>query len=804
VTQYVREEMGKAAQLTGPRKGSVGFALAALQRRLASSPEAIYQSLKGRRERLEKRLREETIGASGRQALSQSIVASLPEDEDDLTGEEQERLEEEIVDEATAAQTIVDLETEIEILADLEDLARKLVASGKDRKWEQLSQILQNDPKLRDADGRLRKLIIFTEHRATLNYLQQRIGTVLGKPESVVSIHGMTPRDERRKLQALFRSEPDTRVLVATDAAGEGVNLQNANLMVNYDLPWNPNRLEQRFGRIHRIGQQEVCHLWNLVAKETREGDVYHRLLKKLEVESEALKGRVFNILGDVFEETSLQDLLIEAIRYGDDPEVRGRLSKKIDAALDETHLKSILERHSLAAETMDAERLFRVKEEMEKAEARRLQPYFVRSYFMKAFADVGGSIYPREKDRWQISHVPSQLRERDRLITGRNRRDQSPVLRRYERVCFTKEAVRPLDQPGLQPGIMLHPGHPLMLAVSDEILEKHANLLRQGALFVDPTDDGEEPSLLFLITHEVRSGDGTVLSKRLQFVRVAPDGAAAFAGWAPHLDLEPIADVERSLLEGVLEQPWLQDGLEQRALAYAASNLVPQHYGEGTAPRFECHGTAFGASNRRIGRAGCAPGDTVISVGSCGRFASAYVKARTIGYAGLKESERDVLSYPKPLVREMQTFASRGYFSAASDCSDGVLGSLWNIAQRSNCGFELSLSSSSLPAYVREAAELAGFEPFNLAMFWGDWQVIATVPAQHLEMFLDDACRASVEAIILGVAVVGEPRLTARDERGRVRDVRLLRNENFRSTSFNASSLGNVDYMLRTPLFVD
>ncbi len=132
-----------------------------------------------------------------------------------------------------------------------------------------------------------------------------------GIRDAIVTIHGGTHRDERRRLQALFRSDPDVRVLVATDAAGEGVNLQNANLMVNYDLPWNPNRLEQRFGRIHRIGQTEVCHLWNLVAKETREGDVYHRLLKKLEVESEALKGRVFDILGEVFEETSLKDLLM-------------------------------------------------------------------------------------------------------------------------------------------------------------------------------------------------------------------------------------------------------------------------------------------------------------------------------------------------------------------------------------------------------------------------------------------------------------------------------------------------------------
>jgi SNF2 family DNA or RNA helicase len=196
---------------------------------------------------------------------------------------------------------------------------------------------------MRDSSGRQRKLIIFSEHRDTLNYLHAKIAGVLGNPDAIVTIHGGTHRDERRRLQALFRSDPGVRVLVATDAAGEGVNLQNASLMVNYDLPWNPNRLEQRFGRIHRIGQREVCHLWNLVAKETREGDVYHRLLMKLEVESAALKGRVFDILGEVFEETSLKDLLMQAIRYGDRPDIRARLSQKIDQALDHDHLKSLL-----------------------------------------------------------------------------------------------------------------------------------------------------------------------------------------------------------------------------------------------------------------------------------------------------------------------------------------------------------------------------------------------------------------------------------------------------------------------------
>ena len=580
VTEYVKTEMGKADQLQGSRKGSVGFALTALQRRLASSPEAIYQSLKRRKERLERRLREEKLGIRGRNALAETL-ADVPEDDDDLNAEEQENLEEALVDDATAAQTINELGAEIVILKGLEEQAKAVVASGQDRKWEELSKILQNAPEMRDASGRQRKLIVFSEHRDTLNYLHQRIAGVFGNQEAIVTIHGGTHRDERRRLQALFRSDPDVRVLVATDAAGEGVNLQNANLMVNYDLPWNPNRLEQRFGRIHRIGQIEVCHLWNLVAKETREGDVYHRLLEKLAVESEALKGRVFDILGEVFEGTSLKELLIQAIRYGDQPEVRARLSRKIDQALDHTHLKSLLDRNALAQETLSAERLYAVKVEMEKAEARRLQPFFVRSFFLKAFEQLGGSIYPREAGRFEITHVPASIRERDRRITGRNRREVEPVLKRYDRVCFEKEALQPLDKPGLSRAVLMHPGHPLMLTVSDLLLEQHANLLRQGSVLVDPADDGLDPWLMFLLTHEVKSGDGQVLSKRLQFVRVNPDGSTSFAGWAPHLDLEPLVTSERALIKDVLNAAWIRADQEQKAIALAATTLVPDHFRE-------------------------------------------------------------------------------------------------------------------------------------------------------------------------------------------------------------------------------
>ena len=187
-------------------------------------------------------------------------------------------------------------------------------------------------------------------------------------------IHGGMGREERVKAQESFKHDPEVRVLLATDAAGEGINLQRAHLMVNFDLPWNPNRLEQRFGRIHRIGQTEVCHLWNLVAEETREGDVYRKLLDKLEESRKALGGQVFDVLGKLqFAGRSLRDLLIEAIRYGDQADVRARLTTVLENALDRGQLRDLLEERALAHDAMDASRVHRIREEMERAEARRL-----------------------------------------------------------------------------------------------------------------------------------------------------------------------------------------------------------------------------------------------------------------------------------------------------------------------------------------------------------------------------------------------------------------------------------------------
>jgi superfamily II DNA or RNA helicase len=596
VTDYVRTEFAKADKLAdGGRKGTVGFALTSLQRRLASSPEAIYQSLKRRRNKLQRRVEEEKLGQRGK-SLAETTVGGgkngVPEDiwesADALSPDDYEKFEEEVVDQATAAQTIQELESEIIILESLEEQARQVVHSGQDRKWDELSRLLQDTPEMLDSAGRQRKLIIFTEHRDTLTYLAAKIRGLIGSEEAVVMIHGGVKREDRRKVQELFRNDPPTRVLIATDAAGEGVNLQNANLMVNYDLPWNPNRLEQRFGRIHRIGQTEVCHLWNMVASETREGNVFQRLFEKLEVERAALGGRVFDILGEVFEDRSLKDLLIEAIRYGADPEVRARLLKKVEGALDTQHLEDIIKRNALCKEVMDEKRLFAVKEEMEKAEARKLQPFFIRSFFTQAFQQLGGELRPREAGRYEITNVPAIIRERDRQLTGRDRRNADTVLRRYERVCFEKQYVRVLDRVGAPMASLLHPAHPLMQSVTDLVLEAHRNKLKQGAVLVDPADMGLIPKVMFIIDHSVKEGgDSThVVSRRMQFVEIDPKGNAINAGWAPHLDLEPLAPADMALIQDVMAAPWIAKDLEQVALGHASTHLVPEHFDEVRARR--------------------------------------------------------------------------------------------------------------------------------------------------------------------------------------------------------------------------
>ncbi|MBA2133541.1 helicase-related protein [Capillibacterium thermochitinicola] len=584
VTDYVREEFNRAEALTNEgRKGTVGFALTILQRRLASSPEAIYQSLRRRRERLETRLREEKLLKKVADRLDEEkflLTDEELEDLEDTPEAEMDTIEATIIDQATAAQTIAELEAEIEKLKFLEQYALRVRNSGKDRKWEELSRLLQSPEVMFDKDNNRRKLVIFTEHRDTLFYLANRIRTLLGREEAVVTIHGGMGREERRKAQEAFTQDKEVAILLATDAAGEGINLQRAHLMVNYDLPWNPNRIEQRFGRIHRIGQTEVCHLWNLVAMETREGEVFLRLFTKMEEQRKALGGRVFDILGKItFDNKPLRDLLLEAIRYGDRPEVRARLHQVVEDAFDREKLRALIEDHLLAKQTMDLSQVMTIKAELERAQARKLQPHFISAFFLAAFQLLGGSFKEREANRYEITHVPLAVRSRSR-ITGIG----GPVLVRYERVCFEKELI---NLPGKPQAVFLCPGHPLLEATIDLILERYQELLREGTVLVDPNDPGEEIRLLFYLKHSIqdgqtdRSGKRRIISRRLQFVEMRADESGTTAGYAPYLDYRPLQEEEKPLFAPLLETGWWQKGLEEKAINYAIQKLVPDHLAE-------------------------------------------------------------------------------------------------------------------------------------------------------------------------------------------------------------------------------
>ena len=609
VTQYVREEFNRAEALENNRRaGNVGFALTILQRRLASSPAAIHHSLRRRRERLESQLREAELVQRGAKPARHSDEDALYDSEaladlEDAPEIERQAAEAELLSRATAARTIPELRQETAALRRLERLAAGVLRSGNDAKWQELADVFRQvftssglrgrvmeSAKLPYSAGEVpphtpsttQKLVIFTEHRDTLDYLQTRIATLLGRPGSLVVVHGSMGRTERLKAQEAFRHDPETQVLLATDAAGEGVNLQRAHLMVNYDLPWNPNRIEQRFGRIHRIGQREVCHLWNLVAAETREGNVYRRLLEKLEQAREALGGKVFDVLGKLhFEGRPLRDLLTEAVRYGERPDVRSRLDRVVEHAMDRDKLRDLVEDEALAHGAIDARKLHRVREEMERADARRLQPHYVESFFVEAFGRLGGKVRQREPRRYEVTHVPAVVRARDRLTGARE-----PVLSRYERIVFDKETEPPVGRP---PAAFVCPGHPLLDAVLDLTLERHRELLKRGTVLVDDRDAGGEPRVLFYLEHALQdggttqAGDRRIVSKKVLHVEMEASGRIWHLDCAPYLDYRPLdgAEPDAAAILDAPEFAWVHDELEARLVKWAVEQAVPRHLEE-------------------------------------------------------------------------------------------------------------------------------------------------------------------------------------------------------------------------------
>lgn len=585
VTNYVKSGMNAATKLQQSddrRANSIGFALTMLQRRLASSPEAILRSLMRRRDRLSELLRqvrehpESLASAFEPKAGGPTRLDDYENLWDETDENDQGRLEEEVdqvVDFATAARDEQELAAEIGVLDGLVEKAKAVRASGEDAKWSQLSDILQHHVLDAGTSEMPHKMIVFTEHRDTLTYLRDRIATLLGQPEAVEVIHGGMDRDARMTVRERFVNNSEVRILVATDAAGEGLNLQRADLMVNYDLPWNPNRIEQRFGRIHRIGQRRVCFLWNMVAKNTREGEVYGRLLGKIATMGKAYNGRLFNVLGDgkVFDGRPLRDLMIEAIRRGDDPQVQAKLDQVIDAGVRQG-LDDLVSERSAHPEMYPGLDVHAVRELMEKARERKLQPGYISAFFLPAFQRLGGVARKRETGRWRIAHVPVAIRRKAAAL-DRHR----PVADAYERITFRQELTHVGG--GKPDAVLVAPGTPLLDAVTELIIERYGGALDRGTVFVDRTDtQPDAPVLMVAAEQTITDAAGKTVSRHFDYLQLEEHGEPVFSQAPAYLDYGRPEDGERETVGRLLESPWLRDD--------HAAEIGSTVYAKGTKPR--------------------------------------------------------------------------------------------------------------------------------------------------------------------------------------------------------------------------
>jgi superfamily II DNA/RNA helicase len=378
----------------------------------------------------------------------QGRLADVERDEDDLDDAERDQL----ADQFTACAGMDQIQAEVAALQDLLAHARRVRDHGSDSKLAALKACLDR-AEFKELGGGRGKLLVFTEHRDTLNYLCDWLARW---GYTTCQIHGGMNPHERKRAREHFRT--DKQICVATEAAGEGINLQFCRLMINYDLPWNPTRLEQRLGRIHRIGQERDVHAFNFVASASEEGQpivegrILERLLEKLEQMRAVLADRVFDVIGEVLSinDVNLPDILREAAF---DPR---RLDDYLDqiARIDPVKLKQYEEATGIALARANVD-FSGFQQANAEAEERRLMPRYVEEFFIKASAAVGLKVEARADGLWRIEHVLADLRS-DRLQAVRKlgKPDSS-----YRKATFRKEH---LEQDQHLDAVLLGPGHPL------------------------------------------------------------------------------------------------------------------------------------------------------------------------------------------------------------------------------------------------------------------------------------------------------------------------------------------------------
>ncbi|MEN3009366.1 MAG: helicase-related protein, partial [Candidatus Bipolaricaulaceae bacterium] len=530
LTRYVRDAYNRALD---EERRHVQFALLLLQRRLASSLYAARRSLERRRDRLQ-RLLEKGELLQERGEVDEEELEDLPE-------AERWEQEEELLAKLTAARTLAELRAEIATLDDLIRRGRELERAGVETKVNELRQLLANLAQRYPNE----KLVVFTESRDTLEYLAAQLRRW---GYSVTTLHGGMNLEERIRAEAEFRER--TPILVSTEAGGEGINLQFASLMVNYDIPWNPNRLEQRMGRIHRYGQQKEVHIFNLVAGDTVEGEVLRRLFEKLERIREAMgSDRVFDVIQEVLYGKSLADLILEAIagrRTLED------IVREIEAIPDAEAIARIRAATAEALATRHID-LSRILGEERRAKENRLVPEYVEAFFERAAKFLGLPARKGEDGFWRVGPVPAALRHRSTEFRARF----GEVRPEYRRLTFYK------DEAFKRAAEFLAPGHPLFEAVLEEILARTEGERARGAVFRDPR--GRLQGTLVFLEATVRDGDGAVAGQRLFAVLAGPQGALMPLPPAILYDLEPGTD----------PVPWDPPDPEE-VRAFVAQHLLP------------------------------------------------------------------------------------------------------------------------------------------------------------------------------------------------------------------------------------
>jgi superfamily II DNA or RNA helicase len=474
VTAYINEFM---PQQSGQRRSSAALARTVLQRRLASSACAIHESLKRRLQKQENLLKElEGLSPRDRAKRLTALQGRLPDaeqEEDDLDDEARDQL----LDEYTAALELDQLGREIVELKVIAEQARRVRESAGDSKLAALKKCLGEAQFAELKDGR-GKLLIFTEHRDTLNYLKENLAKW---NYTTCEIHGGMNPHERKHAQELFRTS--SQICTATEAAGEGINLQFCHLMINYDMPWNPTRLEQRLGRIHRIGQERDVYAYNFVATDSEdghpiiEGRILHRLLEKLDQMHEALEGRVFDVIGEVLSlnDVNLPEMMREAAY---DPR---RLEEYIDQIdrIDPGKLKAYEEATGIALARGHVDFTGFQKQNLE-IEERRLMPRYVEAQFIAAAKEIGLRTEPRADGLWRIEHVLADLRS-DRLEAVRKLGKPDVA---YRKIAFDKAR---LEDDAHVDAVLLGPGHPLYAAVDEKLNERLTALVGNVACYEDP-----------------------------------------------------------------------------------------------------------------------------------------------------------------------------------------------------------------------------------------------------------------------------------------------------------------------------